>query len=87
MQKLIGLVRRCVEDYKMIEKGDRIAVGVSGGRISISATYTSQIATVVLLLKRGFAKNNDAPIWLSGVSRKNISCPRESIILQHLPVN
>ena len=29
MQKLIGLVRRCVEDYNMIEAGDRIAVGVS----------------------------------------------------------
>lgn len=36
MQKLIGLVRRCVEDYKMIENGDRIAVGVSGGKDSVA---------------------------------------------------
>ena len=36
MQKLTGLVRRCVEDYKMIEKGDRIAVGVSGGKDSVA---------------------------------------------------
>ena len=36
MQKLIGLVRRCVEDYKMIESGDRIAVGVSGGKDSLA---------------------------------------------------
>ena len=36
MQKLIGLVRRCVEDYKMIEAGDRIAVGVSGGKDSLA---------------------------------------------------
>ena len=36
MQKLIGLVRRCVEDYKMIEPGDRIAVGVSGGKDSVA---------------------------------------------------
>ena len=35
MQKLIGLVRRCVEDYKMIERGDRIGVGVSGGKDSL----------------------------------------------------
>ena len=35
MQKLMGLVRRCVEDYRMIEKGDRIAVGVSGGKDSL----------------------------------------------------
>ena len=36
MQKLIGLVRRCIEDYKMIEPGDRIAVGVSGGKDSLA---------------------------------------------------
>lgn len=35
MQKLMGLVRRCVEDYHMIEEGDRIAVGVSGGKDSL----------------------------------------------------
>ena len=36
MQKLIGLVRRCVEDYNMISPGDRIAVGVSGGKDSLA---------------------------------------------------
>ena len=35
MQKLMGLVRRCVDDYKMIQEGDRIAVGVSGGKDSL----------------------------------------------------
>ena len=35
MQKLMGLVRRCVEDYNMIEEGDAIAVGVSGGKDSL----------------------------------------------------
>lgn len=36
MQKLIGLVRRCVEDYHMISPGDKIAVGVSGGKDSLA---------------------------------------------------
>jgi len=36
MQKLIGLVRRCVEDYNMIEAGDRVGVGVSGGKDSLA---------------------------------------------------
>ena len=36
MQRLIGLVRRCTQDYNMIKHGDRIGVGVSGGKDSIA---------------------------------------------------
>ncbi len=36
MQKLVGLVRRCVDDYRMILPGDKIAVGVSGGKDSLA---------------------------------------------------
>ena len=36
MQRMMGLVRRCIEDYRMIEPGDRIAVGVSGGKDSLT---------------------------------------------------
>lgn len=35
MEKICSLVRRCVEDYDMIQPGDRIAVGVSGGKDSL----------------------------------------------------
>ena len=35
MNKILSLTRRCVEDYEMIEPGDRIAVGVSGGKDSL----------------------------------------------------
>ena len=35
MQKMMGLLRRCVEDYDMIADGDKIAVGVSGGKDSL----------------------------------------------------
>ncbi len=35
MQKLMGLMRRCIDDYDMIKEGDRIAIGVSGGKDSL----------------------------------------------------
>lgn len=35
MQKLLGLLRKAVTDYNMIQDGDHIAVGLSGGKDSI----------------------------------------------------
>ncbi|MGM9552837.1 MAG: tRNA 2-thiocytidine biosynthesis TtcA family protein [Faecousia sp.] len=36
MQRMMGLVRRCAEDYRMIAPNDKIAVGVSGGKDSLA---------------------------------------------------
>ncbi|MBO4933978.1 MAG: tRNA 2-thiocytidine(32) synthetase TtcA [Clostridia bacterium] len=35
MQRVLSYLRRAVEDYKLISDGDRIAVGVSGGKDSV----------------------------------------------------
>ncbi len=35
-KRLLSYVRRAVDDYKMIEEGDRIAVGVSAGKDSLT---------------------------------------------------
>ena len=35
MQKLVGLMRKAIQKYDMIQAGDRIAVGVSGGKDSV----------------------------------------------------
>ena len=40
MQKMLSRVRRCVEDYNMIEAGDKIAVGLSGGKDSLTVLLT-----------------------------------------------
>ncbi len=36
MQRMLSLFRSCVDDYDMIQAGDRIAVGVSGGKDSLT---------------------------------------------------
>ena len=36
MQRMLSYIRKAVEDYNMIENGDRIAVGLSGGKDSIT---------------------------------------------------
>ena len=35
MQKILSAIRKAVDEYQMIETGDRIAVGVSGGKDSL----------------------------------------------------
>lgn len=39
LQKVMSYVRRAIDDYHMIEDGDKIAVGISGGKDSLVMLY------------------------------------------------
>lgn len=63
MQKLLSRVRSCVDRYSMIEDGDRIAVGVSGGKDSLALLcvlselrkfYPKKYDLCALMLDMGF---------------------------------
>ncbi len=71
MQKVLSFVRRAVDDYHMIEDGDRIAVGVSGGKDSVTLAlalhalrrfYPKKFEIVPITLAMGFETMDFTPL-------------------------
>lgn len=63
MKKVVSLTRRAIEEYNMIEDGDKIAVGVSGGKDSLvllcalaelSRYYPKKFTVTALTLDMGY---------------------------------
>lgn len=42
LQKLLSYTRQAIDNYQMIEDGDKIAVGISGGKDSLTLLYALQ---------------------------------------------
>ncbi len=71
MQKILSPLRRCVQDYDMIEEGDRIAVGLSGGKDSmlllhclnlLSKFYPKRFTIEAITVDMGFPDADFSPI-------------------------
>jgi tRNA 2-thiocytidine biosynthesis protein TtcA len=63
MNKIVSYIRRAVEDYDMISEGDRVAVGVSGGKDSLvllcalaklSEFYPKKFTVIGITLDMGY---------------------------------
>lgn len=39
LQQVLSYTRRAIDDYQMIEEGDKIAIGISGGKDSLTLLY------------------------------------------------
>lgn len=85
MNQILSYVRRCVEDYDMIQAGDRVAVGVSGGKDSLtllvalarlSVFYPKPFTVEAFTLDMGHVDGGagmDFPMWRSCAG--NWACP------------
>ena len=71
IEKITSLVRRCIEDYDMIADGEAIAVGVSGGKDSVSLLcslanlrhyYPKKFEVHAVTLDLGFGGADFSPI-------------------------
>ena len=96
MQRILSLVRRCVEDYHMIDEGDTVAVGVSGGKDSVLTLaalaklrdfYPKQFELTALTIDSGVPGTDFTPIADlcrdMGVPYRIIGVPIYEIVFVH----
>lgn len=80
LQQVYSYVRRAIDDYHMIEEGDKIAVGISGGKDSLTLLYALQG------LKRFYPKKFDIHAITVDLGFKNLDLAQIEALCKELDV-
>ena len=68
MKRILSFTRRAIDDYSMIEEGDKIAVGISGGKDSLTLLcamaalrkfYPKKFELIAITIDMGFEEKMD----------------------------
>ena len=60
LKKLLSYTRQAVDDYKLIKEGDHIAVGISGGKDSLTLLYA--LAGLAFIRRNSHSRQSPS-IW------------------------
>lgn len=80
LQQVMSYVRRAVDDYHMIEDGDKIAIGISGGKDSLTLLYALNG------LKRFYPKKFDIHAITVDLGFKNLDLDKIQALCEELGV-
>lgn len=80
LQQVLSYVRKAVDDYHMIEDGDKIAVGISGGKDSLTMLYALN------RLKRFYPKKFEIYAVTVDLGFKNLNLDRIKALCNDLGV-
>lgn len=80
LQQVYSFVRRAIDDYHMIEDGDKIAIGISGGKDSLTLLYALQG------LRRFYPKKFDIHAITVDLGFKNLDLAKIEALCKELDV-
>ena len=80
LQRVLSLTRKAIDDYDMIEEGDRIAIGISGGKDSLTLLYA------LSHLRRFYPKHFDIVAVTVDLGWGNLDLSRISELCRELDV-
>ncbi len=80
LQRVLSLTRKAIDDYNMIEEGDRIAIGISGGKDSLTLLYA------LSHLRRFYPKHFDIVAVTVDLGWGNLDLSRISELCRELDV-